>query len=250
MPVRDIIIIDEEKCDGCGHCVDACAEGALDIIHGKARLVSDFLCDGFGECLGSCPQDALTIEKREARKFDESKVKENIEMKQNKDHKQDLPCGCPGSNIQMLSQTVKAQDSPQERTSNRSQLGHWPVQLKLVPPSAPFLRDADLLICADCVPFAVPDFHRRYLKDHAVVVGCPKLDDLQYYYEKLKDIYKQARPQRITVLKMEVPCCNGLAEASLKARDEVAPDIEAEVHTIKIKGGIEIEMIAAKAEAI
>ncbi len=125
-----------------------------------------------------------------------------------------------------------------------SQLGHWPIQLMLVPPHAPFLKNADLLVCADCVPFTVPDFHFRYLTGRAVLVGCPKLDDLQHYYEKLKAIYQEASPRSITVLKMEVPCCNGIAQAAMQARNETAPQIPIEVHTIGIKGNIECDTVS------
>lgn len=244
MAIRNIIKIDEEKCDGCGHCVEACAEGAIQIIDGKAKLVGEILCDGFGACLGSCPQDALTIEKREAEGYDEEAVKKHLaaeKQAQAKPEPEPLPCGCPGSALKTLMPQMSDHNQPIQPAT--SFLSHWPVQLKLVPPHAPFLKGADLLICADCVPFALPDFHGRYLMGRAVVVGCPKLDDLQYYLEKLKDIFKTARPSRITVLKMEVPCCNGIAQAAMMARQQASSDIPLEVHTIMINGGIRIDTV-------
>ena len=241
MPYRNIIHIDEEKCDGCAKCVDACDEGALESIDGKAVLVGEILCDGFGACLGSCPQNALTIEKRDVEEYNEQAVEEHLRRKKDAETPapQHIHQGCPGSAMRSF--------APESDTSNeygiavKSQLGQWPVQLMLVPPMAPYLKNSDLLICADCVPFAVPDFHNRYLKDHAILVGCPKLDDLQHYFDKLKDIFRTAKPRRITILKMEVPCCNGIAQAAVMARDQVDSEIPVEVHTIGIAGGIEIE---------
>jgi len=252
MAIRNIIEIDEEKCDGCALCVEACAEGAIEIIDGVAKLVGEIYCDGFGVCLGSCPQDALTIEKREADEFDEKAVEELLASNKEKESKPQpepeiksapMPIhqGCPGSAMRSFGQQNQTADFDPSQMPLQSQLGHWPVQLMLVPPTAPFLQNADLLICADCVPFAVPDFHSRYLKGRAVLVGCPKLDDLQHYLEKLKDIFKTAKPRKITVLKMEVPCCTGIAQAALMARDTVTPEIETVVHTIRISGGIVVE---------
>jgi NAD-dependent dihydropyrimidine dehydrogenase PreA subunit len=242
MPVRNIIRIDEEKCDGCGKCVDACVERAIEIINGKARLVGEIYCDGFGACLGSCPQDALTIEKRDAKEYSENAVAQRLEEKAVQDNPipQQLHHGCPGSAVRHFAPPQEPEHSSGIPSS--SQLRQWPVQLRLVPPAAPYLKNADLVICADCVPFAVPDFHNRYLKNRAVLVGCPKLDDLQFYFEKLKDIFRTAEPSKITVLKMEVPCCNGIAQAAIMAQDKVGADIPVEIHTIGINGGIEIEM--------
>jgi Pyruvate/2-oxoacid:ferredoxin oxidoreductase delta subunit len=251
MAIRNIIIIDEEKCDGCEQCVDACAEGAIEIRDGVAKLIGEIYCDGFGACLGSCPQDALTIEQREAEDYDEEAVDELLAK--NKDQKPDaepelkpgpapMPIhqGCPGSAMREMNPQGDLPESLGVPT--KSQLSHWPIQLMLVPPAAPFLKGADLVICADCVPFAVPDFHQRYLTGHAVIVGCPKLDDLQHYFEKMKDIFKTAKPSRITILKMEVPCCNGIAQAAMMARDQIDKSIPAEVHTIMIGGGIRVDV--------
>ncbi len=232
MSVRKIVKIDEEKCNGCGQCVTACAESAIEIIDGKAKLVSDVYCDGLGACLGECPQDAITIEEREAPGFDE----EAVEHRQAALKKPGpLPCGCPGTAVRTMG--AKPAAAPDAGESGTSQLGHWPVQLRLVPPGAPFLKGADLLISADCVPFAVPDFHERYLAGRAVLVGCPKLDDIEFYREKLKDIFREAAPRSVTVLRMEVPCCAGIVHAVRQARDEAAPDCPLEVHTVSISNG-------------
>ncbi len=254
MAIRKIVKIEEELCDGCGDCVLACAEGAIQIIDGKAIVVNDTYCDGLGACLGDCPQGAITIEDREAPDFDEAAVAQHLaKLEQGARSGQEtpvsaqakeldpLPCGCPGSAMQQMSPTVTVAPVSSTDLSQPvmpSQLGHWPIQLMLVPPHAPFLKGADLLVCADCVPFAVPDFHFRYLTGRSLLVGCPKLDNLQHYHEKLKAIYQEAAPRSITVLKMEVPCCNGIAQVAVKARDEVAPHIPVEVHTIGVRGNI------------
>lgn len=241
MAIRKLIRIDEEKCDGCGLCVPACAEGAIQIIDGKARLVSETYCDGLGACLGECPQDAITIAEREAAEFDEAAVERHLKNLQGP-ARETLPqvgSGCPGAAMRSLSAYSSERSATNQQ--QQSQLRHWPVQLMLVPPHAPFLKNADLLICADCVPFAIPDFHDRYLSGRAVLVGCPKLDDLDYYLERLKAIFQEAQPVRITVLRMEVPCCGGIAEAVLRARLTACPGVEAEIHTIGIRGEIHIE---------
>jgi len=256
MAVRKIVKIDEEKCDGCGLCVPACAEGAIQLIDGKARLVSEMYCDGLGACLGDCPQGAITVEERDAADYDETAVEKHLStLKAAEAGPKPLPImdpdrprvpmpspppsgGCPGSAMRHFGPTTEAPSDGVNQPVMPSQLGHWPIQLMLVPPHAPFLKDADLVICADCVPFAVPDFHFRYLTGRAVVVGCPKLDDLQHYHQKLREIFAQGQPRRITVLKMEVPCCHGIAQAAVQACREVAPTIPIEVHTIGIKGGI------------
>ncbi len=261
MELRKIVQIDEELCDGCGECVPSCAEGALQIVDGKAKLVSDVFCDGLGACLGDCPQGAITIEEREAAGFDEEAVEDHLARIDAKEPQkqptppvhQDLPCGCPGSAVKSFSpKTPKAVVKTQPATAGTSQpsaLTHWPVQLMLIPPGAPFLRNADLLICADCVPFTVPDFHSRYLEDRTVLVGCPKLDDIELYRHKLGEIFAASNPSSITVLKMEVPCCSGIAHAVIEARDEAASHLPVEVHTIGIRGGSQIEVSPGKAKA-
>jgi Pyruvate/2-oxoacid:ferredoxin oxidoreductase delta subunit len=237
MAVREIIRIDEDKCDGCGDCVVSCAEGAIQIIDGKARLIKDQYCDGIGACIGDCPQDALTIEHREASDYNEAAVMEHL-AEGAPALKVPMPnlSGCPGSAMRTLAPAAAL--SGASGADIPSQLAQWPIQLMLVPPDAPFLQGADLVICADCVPFAVPDFHTRYLTGRAVLVGCPKLDDLQFYHQKLAAIFREARPRRITVLRMEVPCCGGIAQASIQARNETSPQTPLVVHTIGIQGGI------------
>jgi ferredoxin len=250
MAIRKIVEIDEEKCDGCGDCVPSCAEGAIRIINGKAKVVSETYCDGFGACLGECPQGAISIVEREAPEYDEAAVHRHLaDLKQ--ERIKPLPTfaaapahgGCPGSAMRQFDKPAIRQSVLTE-TSETSQLHHWPIQLMLVPPHAPFLKKADLLVCADCVPFTVPDFHSRYLAGRALLVGCPKLDDLQFYFNKLKEIFKEATPEKVTVLKMEVPCCSGIAQAVIQARDEVAPDIPVEVITLGIRGGARCEAVA------
>lgn len=242
---RKIVRISEEKCDGCGQCVTACAEGAIQMIDGKARLVSDTYCDGLGACLGDCPQGAITVEERLADPFDEAAVARHLQKlgrspEPRHPHFPSPPSpgpACPGSAMRSLRMAPPVADAP-ATPAGESSLGHWPIQLMLVPPRAPFLRSSDLLVCADCVPFVVPDFHQRYLAGRAVLVGCPKLDDLEHYREKLREIVAQARPRRLTVLRMEVPCCGGIANAAVQAAILEAPDLPVEVHTIGIQGGI------------
>jgi Pyruvate/2-oxoacid:ferredoxin oxidoreductase delta subunit len=258
MPKRNVVRIDEDRCNGCGQCVTACAEGAIAIVDGKARLVSDSYCDGLGACLGTCPQDAITVEEREAEPFDEDAVKRHLaagkedeEKKKETASAEPLPCGCPGTAMRTLHAAKQArQEHPAPAAGTGSQLSHWPVQLRLVPPSAPFLRGADLLVAADCTAFALADLHRRYLAGRAVLVGCPKLDDLAFYRQKLADVLREAAPRSLTVLRMEVPCCGGIAGAVREARDEVAPDLPLEVHTVAIDGSrIEVEIVPAGAVA-
>jgi len=242
MAIRKIIEIDEELCNGCGQCIDICAEGALQLVNGKAKLVRDLFCDGLGACLGDCPTGALTIVEREASAFDEHAVQQHLKAGgaaapgHEKAAHGDSPCACPGSAMRSFAREERSAATPAPLLSAQSALTHWPVQLKLVPAAAPFLRGADILICADCVPFAVPDFHAKYLEGRVVLVGCPKLDDLAFYREKLNNIMDVARPTRITVLRMEVPCCGGIAHAVLEARDESAPHLPVVIHTIGIRG--------------
>lgn len=237
MAVRAIIRIDEEKCDGCGDCVSACHEGAIQIIDGKARLISETYCDGLGACIGDCPLGAITIEHREAASFDEAAVKQHLESVK---ESSPIPLyvhsggGCPGSASRVFDLPTEAVSHTDQTAISR--LSHWPIQLMLVPPQAPYLRGADLLICADCVPFAYPDFHERFLAGRRLLVGCPKLDNLDYYREKLADIFAIAQPRSITVVKMEVPCCYGIAAATVEARDEEAATTPIEIVTIGIQG--------------
>jgi len=244
---RKIIRIDESKCNGCGLCIPGCHEGALQIVDGKAKLVADVYCDGLGACLGECPQGALTIEERDAVEFDQKVVDQRLAALKAKPAGGSCPSqshghhhggGCPGSAMRQMNRPAPAAPVVSGSGSIQSQLGHWPVQLMLVPPAAPFLREADILLCADCVPFALPDFHSRYLAGRPVLVGCPKLDDSDHYLEKLIEMFKTARPKRVTVLRMEVPCCGGLAWLAQEARQAAGLDFPLEIHTIGIQGGV------------
>lgn len=215
---RNIVKIDEEKCNGCGVCVSSCAEGAIQIIDGKAKLVSDTYCDGLGACLGECPMDAITIEQREAAEFDETAAHAHVQrMKQANNKEEKLACGCPSAQVRSVNRTATTPCGGSTEAMP-SALTNWPVQLKLVPPTAPYLLEADLLLVADCVPFALANFHRDYLPGKPVLIGCPKLDDSGYYIDKLADIIATAGIKSITIMEMEVPCCKGLskiAEAAL-----------------------------------
>ena len=238
--VRNIVKIDEEKCNGCGACIVSCAEGALKIIDGKAKLISEKYCDGLGNCL-DCPQGAISIEEREAEVFDETAVEEHLKTEESSDT---LSCGCPSASVTQFERTASA-DTPAtvpvaEPSGNgyQSRLGHWPVQLTLVPPTASFLKGADVVLSADCVPFAYGGFHRDFLGDKALLVACPKLDDFQAHQKKLTEVLKQSGLKSLTVVHMEVPCCSGLvhmAKQAILASGNVIPfkDI-----TVGIKGDI------------
>ena len=213
MVMRNIVKIDEEKCNGCGQCIEACAEGAIEIIDGKAKLVSEIYCDGLGACLGHCPEDAITVEQREVSEFDEQATKAHLAEKKNSQEQTDFVC--PGTMAKNLRD--KAEPTESGSVSVPSQLSQWPVQLKLVSPQAPYFTNTDLLLVADCVPFALGDFHNRFLKDHSIVIGCPKLDDSQFYIEKLTEIIRINKLSSLTVIHMEVPCCSGLTHIAKEA---------------------------------
>lgn len=225
MAVRKIVRIDEEKCNGCGQCILDCPEGALRIIDGKARVVRESYCDGLGACLGVCPVDAITVEEREAEPFDEEAVK--AQMAEAGKQQPGIPLlqsGCPGAAARPLQHA--AEEDGAAPAGSHSQLSHWPVQLSLVSPAAPFLHEADLLLVADCVPFAMADFHARLLRGRPIVVGCPKLDDAARYVEKLTDIIRQSSIRSLSIIHMEVPCCGGLchiAKAALEACGQTVP---------------------------
>jgi Pyruvate/2-oxoacid:ferredoxin oxidoreductase delta subunit len=296
MAVRTVVQIDEEKCDGCGLCVPGCAEGALQIIDGKAKLVSDVYCDGLGACLGECPQGAITMVEREAEEFDEEAVnrrledlgREPIAQDQGHDHYHDpaeaavtargeetvesLACGCPGT----LSQTFdrpkpepvshkagggcpgsRSQSFGQPRAVGStgqagpvtSRLGNWPVQIMLVPPNAPYLDGADVLIAADCAPFAYGDFHRRFLDGRIPLVGCPKLDNTDVYLEKLSAIFRDNDIKSIGVVYMEVPCCSGLVHLVKAALEKSGRRIPTTLYRVGIKGDFVEERTLPEAAA-
>jgi len=234
--VRKIIKIDEEKCDGCGLCVPACPEGALQIIDGKAKLVKDNFCDGLGACLGECPQGAITIEEREAEEFDEVAVKQHMEQEEHT--KEELHHGCPSAVITQFERQEVAESAQEEASSLQSMLGHWPIQLSLVPAFAPFLQGADLMLVADCVPFAYAGFHHDFLKGRALLVACPKLDDFQAHLRKLTDILCHSEVKSLTVMIMEVPCCSGLAHMAKQAILASGKDIPFKEVTIGVKGDL------------
>lgn len=274
MAKRKIIKIDEKKCNGCGLCIPNCPEGALQIIDGKARLISDLFCDGLGACLGHCPEGAITVEEREAKPYDEKRVMENI-VKQGKnvikahlEHLKDhgeheyfkqavdflkkknievplhessadehaLPCGCPGSAVMEFKKEEASHKEKETAVKQTSQLRQWPIQITLVPPSAPYLKDADLVIAADCVPFAYADFHRDFLKGKVLLVGCPKLDDAEFYTKKITQIVKDNTIKSITCVHMEVPCCFGLVTILRDAIANSGKTIPFKEVTISIKG--------------
>lgn len=218
---RSIVSIDEEKCNGCGLCIPNCAEGAIQLINGKAKLVDDKFCDGLGACLGHCPQDAITVIEREAPEFDEEAVKVHLneESKKLRIHKgiprgtlhgmpHEMPHGCPGSMAMDFRGAEKAGAGASARQS--PELRQWPVQLTLVSPEASYFKDAELLVAADCVPFAYPNFHSDFLAGKSLIIGCPKLDDAESYVDKLTEMLKKNNIKGITLVNMEVPCCFGL----------------------------------------
>lgn len=244
---RKIVEIDEEKCDGCGLCAEACAEGAISIIDGKARLVSESYCDGLGACIGECPRDAITIVEREADHFDEEAVARHLAggpekeggsgVKAQSDEAGHLPCGCPGSMTRELEVEESALPAGDEIPAV-SRLRNWPVQLRLVPVNAPYLNGADLLLAADCTGFACPDLHRSFLAGKVLLVGCPKLDDAAFYREKLASILREKEIRSLTVLIMEVPCCSGLAHLARQAVADSRRDIPLRTVTLSIRGEI------------
>jgi len=272
---RNIIKIDEEKCNGCGLCIPDCPEGALQVIDGKARLVSDLFCDGLGACIKTCPRGAMTTEEREAEPYDEYKVMENVvkagqnvikaHLKHLKDHGEDklheqaidyltknnyeiplpeekpLACGCPGTMQKDLSQLRKQAPAAVETpaTPQTSELNNWPIQLKLLNANAPYLKNADLVIAADCTAFAYPNFHKKFLKDKILIMLCPKLDgDLDSYIEKLAVIFERQDINSITLVRMEVPCCGGVEMIIKQAMQMSGKNIIIKEYIVSISGEI------------
>ncbi len=219
--IRKIVHIDEDKCNGCGVCIPSCAEGALQIIDGKAKLLDEKFCDGLGACLGECPQDAITVEERESVEFDEEAVKIHLAEPAT----EEIACGCPSATVTQFSNQAETEVREEGVAPQPSMLGHWPVQLTLVPPTAPFLRKANLLLAADCVPFAYPGFHQEFLQDHALLVACPKLDDFPAHLQKLTEILSHSQIMSLTVVHMEVPCCSGLTHMARQAIQASGRDI-------------------------
>ena len=231
---RNIIEIDEEKCNGCGECVTSCAESAIQIINGKAKLVKDIYCDGLGACIGTCPTGALTIIQREAAAFDEHAVEQRVKtLKQ----KTESPCGCPGSlvaNFEPCALPVAA--AP---VAANSELTNWPVQLMLVPINAPYFNNADLLIAADCTAFSLAGFHTTFLKGKKLIIACPKLDNAALYLEKLTQIFSDNTIKSVSVARMEVPCCGGLTHLVKGAVKNSGKNIPYQETIIGIKGDVQ-----------
>lgn len=230
--IRRIIKIDEDKCTGCALCAQACHEGAIGMVDGKAKLLRDDYCDGLGDCLPACPTGAITFEEREAAAYDEEAVKQN----QMKKKLADLPCGCPGTQSRQLKREVK-ENPVQSAVETESQLQQWPVQIKLVPVNAPYFDNANLLIAADCTAFAYGDFHNRFIKNRITLIGCPKLDEGDYS-EKLTAIIRENNIKSVTVVRMEVPCCGGIENATKRALQNSGKFIPWQVITISTDGQI------------
>ena len=235
--LRQIVHIDEEKCDGCAKCVPSCAEGAIRIINGKAKLIADNLCDGLGACLGHCPKGAITVEEREADDYDELAVQAHL-TRTPASTMTEYPHagGCPGSALRTFSRAQQPScpsmhsSGRSEHTSDQSsELNHWPVQLMLLPEQGAIWHDADLLLCADCVPFAMSDFHTRLLRGKTLAVACPKLDDAQHYIQKLARILANNPIRSITIARMQVPCCGGLEQIVQFALHQAGVEIPVQV---------------------
>ena len=250
---RKLITVNEDLCNGCGNCVTGCAEGALAIVDGKAKLVNEVFCDGLGACLGECPTGALKVVEVEVEDFDPEAVAKHLRAQGREvpDHMPDpaslrlnqqggcasKPSGCPGSRAMSLKPQGSPQGSPcqqanqpRQQSAGVSNLAHWPIQLRLVPPTAPFLQNASLLLTADCVPPSFPDFNERFLAGRVLLLGCPKFDDMQSYVDKVADILRHNAIKDITVLRMEVPCCAGMSAIAQKGAQ--AAEVNVPIKTI------------------
>ena len=230
--LRKIIEISEERCNGCGKCADACHEGAIGMVNGKAKLLRDDYCDGLGDCLPACPVDAIRFVEREAAPYDEQAVRANMAAR--KAAKQPFS-GCPGMALKQFDSVPASAECMGEEVP--SQLHTWPIQIKLAPVNAPFFQGAELLIAADCTAFAYGDFHRKFLSGKVALIGCPKLDAVNYS-EKLTEILRNNDIQSVTIVRMEVPCCGGLEMAAKKAIQDSGKFLPWQVVTIAIDGEI------------
>lgn len=246
---RQVIHIDEQLCDGCGQCVPSCAEGAIQIIDGKAKLVADKYCDGLGACLGECPTGALSFEEREAEEYDENAVAQHLvaegrtplpshHMQIPVSKSYHAPSGCPSSRTQQI-QPLRSSTSDPSAPNQPSELRQWPIKLYLVNPSAPYFKDADILLAADCAAFAYGSLHSDFIRDKAILIGCPKFDDFQVYVQKLTSIITQNNLKSITVLHMEVPCCFGLISVAKQAIADSGRDVPLVEKVVKLDGTIE-----------
>ena len=236
--IRKIIRIDKEKCNGCGACADACHEGAIDIINGKAELVREHFCDGLGDCLPECPTGAISFEEREAPEYDEKAVKEAQKKILAKNQTMAAHVGCPGSKSMQIQRKETSETKKLSPTADQiSKLQNWPVQIKLAPVNAPYFNDAKLLIAADCTAYAYASFHHDFIRNKITLIGCPKLDQVDYS-EKLTAIIQNNNIQSVTIVRMEVPCCGGLEMAAKKALQNSGKFIPWQVVTISIDGKI------------
>ena len=236
--IRKIIRIDKDKCNGCGVCADACHEGAIDIINGKAELVREHFCDGLGDCLPQCPTGAISFEEREAPAYDEEAVKEAQEKIFTKNQTMSAYSGCPGTKIMQIQRTETSEPvEPSLTADSMSKLQNWPVQIKLSPVNAPYFNGAKLLIAADCTAYAYASFHQDFIRNKVTLIGCPKLDQVDYS-EKLTEIIQNNNIQSVTIVRMEVPCCGGLEMAAKKALQSSGKFIPWQVVTISIDGKI------------
>lgn len=246
---RKIIEIDEERCNGCGQCVEACAEGAIQVVNGKAKLVSETYCDGLAACLGECPVDALRIVEREAEAFDAAAVPQKpihvgVAGGRVESPGPDiqagltLPCGCPSAGMEVFASPCDTANKPLIQEDNASALAHWPVQIRLVPPSAPFLRGAHLLVASDCTPVAYPLFHRDFIEGKTVLVGCPKFDDAEDYADRFAEIFKTADIRSVTIVVMEVPCCSKMPLIVQQGMRKAGVQIPTEVVVVSTRGKI------------
>lgn len=244
MAGRDIVKINEELCDGCGKCIPACPEGALKIVDGKAKLVSETYCDGLGSCLGQCPTGALEIEVRDADPFDHAKAELHVSKEPVDSSGARKDISCPSvENVFQGKTTVQVKEAESEGliTQGDSRLQNWPIQIYLVPTESQYLENCDLVIAADCVPFAYPDFHEKFLKDKVLLVGCPKLDDHNYYLEKLSQMFIKNNIKTVTVVYMEVPCCFGMAHLIRESILNSGKQIPLKMIRLSIKGEILME---------
>jgi NAD-dependent dihydropyrimidine dehydrogenase PreA subunit len=250
---RNIIEIDEKLCNGCGQCVSACAEGAIQLVNGKAKLVSETYCDGLAACLGECPEGALKIVERDADAFDPEAVEQYLKEQEGfkgsrgranyselrtPNSELNLPCGCPSTHLRMFASPCEAANQPVQHADVNSALTHWPVQIKLVPPTAPFLNGADLLIASDCTPVAYPGFHNDFLKGKTILMGCPKFDDTEEYINKFAEIFRIADVKSITALIMEVPCCSKMPLFVQRGMALAGKSIPVEIAVVSTRGKI------------
>ena len=245
--IRKIIVIDREKCNGCGLCASACAEGAIAMVDGKAELIRDDYCDGLGNCLPACPTGAISFEEREAAAYDEEAVKRHLESREAERaaeasrQEEPLACGCPGSMSRSIQRGEVGKSAPAAgrpaAPEPASQLRQWPVQIQLAPVTAPYFQNANLLVAADCTAYARRDFHSRFIRGRVVLVGCPKLDPVDYT-EKLTEIIRRNEIKSVTVVRMEVPCCGGLERAVKNALMASGKFLPWQVVTISVNGEI------------